>query len=162
MFEQTNILIFFHLIALIVAFGGSFFEVFILPSILKGKIDPKDRITIISRSINLFTPINFGMLAIIVFTGVILIFSLYEKISNISSPLYLNVFFVKILLVTIIFSIAAFQTFHLRFKIVHMNADKIKGENLPKPFGIMQTCSKINIILIAIVILLGTTMSSLA
>lgn len=161
MFEQKNILIFIHLLALVATLGGSVFEVFILPSILREKSNQKNIIQITTRTISLFSPINFGMLAVIVSTGILLFFSLYEKISNISSPLYLNVFFIKILLVTVIFSIAAYQTFHLRFRIVIMNIDKIKGENPPKPFRIMRTCSIINIVLITIVILLGIIMSGL-
>ena len=161
MFEQKNFLIFIHLLALVVVLGGSIFQVFMLPLILREKSDKKNEFQIIARAISLFSPINFGMLAVNVFTGVLLLFNLYEKISNISSPLYLNVFFVKILLVTVIFSIAAYQTFHLRFKIVTMNIDKIDGENTPKHFRIMQNCSIINILLTTVVILLGITMSSL-
>ncbi len=161
MFAQKDILIFIHILALAIVLGGSIFEVFILPPILKKKTDKTNKIQTIARAISLFSPINFGVLAVMVFTGALLLFSLNEKISNISSPLYLNVFFIKILLVSVIFSIAAYQTFHLRFRIVTMNVDKISGENLPKPFRIMRTCSIINIILITIVILLGVSMSNL-
>ncbi len=142
--------------------GGSIFEVFILPSILKGiKKDPRDRIQSKIRSVNLYTPINFVMLIAIIFTGIFLLFSLYERVSNIASPLYLNVFFIKIILVSIIFAIATFQTFYLRFKIAILNVEKIKDENLPNSFHIMQTCSKINIILITVALFLGITMSGL-
>ena len=162
MFEQLHILVFFHTLALVVALGGSIFMIFFLPAILQGKSISEDKIPIMVRAINLFVPVNFGMLAVIVITGVLLLFSLYEKISDISSPLYLNVFLVKIVLVCIVFSIATYQTFPLRFKIVSMKMDKISAENLPKPFQIMRTCSIVNMILISIVILLGITMSRLA
>ena len=161
MFAQKDILIFIHILALAVALGGSVFNVFILPLIIEEKSNQNNKIQIAVRTINLFLPINFGMLIIIVSTGILLLYSQSGKISNVSSPLYLNVFFIKILLVTIIFSIAAYQTLCLRFKIVTMNIDKIKGENPPKQFRLMKTCSIINIILITIVILLGITMSNL-
>ena len=161
MFDQKSILIFFHLLALTVALGGSIFHMFFLPIILKGKPNQKSDISLVVRAISLFPPINFGMLVVVVSSGVLLTFNLYNKISNISSTLYLNVFSVKIFLIIIIFSIAAFQTFHLRFKISMMDASKIDGENLPKPFQVMQICSIINITLTTIVILLGIIMSGL-
>ena len=161
MFAQKDVLIFIHILALAVAFGGSVFQVFILPSIVREKSNQKNKIQIIARSISLFSPVSFGMLSIVVFTGMLLLFSLTKDISNISSPFYLNVFSVKIILVTAIFSIAAFQTFNLRFKIVCMDTDKLNEENPPKQFRVMRTCSIINIILTTIVILLGITMSNI-
>ena len=161
MFTQKDVLIFIHILALAVAFGGSVFQVFILPSIVREKSNQKNKIQIIVRSISLFSPISFGMLSVVVFTGILLLFSLTKDISNISSSLYLNVFSVKIMLVTAIFSIAAFQTFNLRFKIVCMDINKINEEKPPKQFRVMRTCSKINIILTTIVILLGITMSNI-
>lgn len=161
MFGQKDILIFIHIMALVIAFGGSIFQVFVLPSILRKRSDQKNATQITANTISLFSPISFGMLSVVVFSGMLLLFSLINKTSNISSPLYLNIFFIKILLVTAIFSIAAFQTFCLRFKIVCMDINKIKGENPPKQFRFMRTCSIINIILITIVIFLGITMSNL-
>ena len=161
MFAQKDILIFIHILALAIAFGGSIFNLFILPLIIEEKSNQNNKIHVAVRTINLFLPINFGMLIIIVATGILLLFSLSEKISNISSPLYLNLFFLKILLVTIIFSIAAYQTLCLRFKIVTMDIDKIKDETPPKPFRVMRTSSIINLILITIVVFLGITMSNL-
>tara|TARA_B100001964_G_C14259762_1_gene614668 strand:- start:282 stop:770 length:489 start_codon:yes stop_codon:yes gene_type:complete len=158
---QKDVLIFIHILALTVALGGSVFQVFILPLIAREKSNQKNKIQIIARSISLFSPISFGMLSIVVFTGILLLFSLTKDISNISSSFYLNVFSVKIVLVTAIFSIAAFQTFNLRFKIVFMDINKINEENPPKQFRFMRTCSIINIILTTIVVLLGITMSNL-
>lgn len=162
MFEQKTVLVFIHLLSFAILLGAPIFEVFILPSVLREKsMNPKDRIQLIIRSINLSSPISFVMLVAIIFTGIFLIFDLYEKISHISSPLYLNVFFIKIMLLVIIFPIAAYQNFYLRFKIGALNIEKIKGENLPRPFRLMQTCYKINFILIIIVLFLGVAMSNL-
>ena len=150
------------MLTLAVIYGGSIFEVFILPSILQEKkMDTKNRVQLIIRTINIFSPIKFVVFAAIVFTGVFLLFSLHERISNISSSLYLNVFFIKILLVIIMFPIAAYQTFYLRFKILSINSDNIKDENLSKSFRIMKTCSLINIILVTIVFFLGIIMGNL-
>ncbi|HJN01841.1 MAG: hypothetical protein QF907_07865 [Nitrospinota bacterium] len=161
MFAQKDILLFIHILTLATAFGGSIFQIFVLPAILRKRSGQKNTTQITVSTISTFSPISFGLLSIIVFTGMLLLFSLIKKTSNIASPLYLNIFFIKILLVTVIFSIAAFQTFCLRFKIVNMDIDKIKGENPPKPFRVMRTCSIINIILITIVIFLGISMSNM-
>jgi uncharacterized membrane protein len=114
MFSWRMMALFVHVVAVIVALGGSLFSTFVLMPVLADELEPAARIRVVRRIIRRLGAIVLGALALLVATGMVnlLFFGLVTPILAI-----------KLVLVAIAIALSLYQYGRLGARIIRLSAD---------------------------------------
>ena len=151
---QNNIIIFIHLLAAIVAIGGSIYSLLIyLPAAEKNQ-KKRDENSPSYKILDLLAPTVFACLLILVGSGVYFLLVNYTAQTGLK-PGYYNLFGIKMIFAVGAFFISMYLAFSLRIQISDLDLNPKNKELVPSILKKMIGLSRMTLALMTITLFLG-------
>jgi len=151
---QNNIIIFIHLLAAIVAIGGSIYSLLIyLPTAEKDQ-KGRDENSPSYKILDLLAPTVFASMLILVGSGVYFLLVNYTAQTGLK-PGYYNLFGIKMIFAAGAFFISMYLAFSLRIQISDLDLNPKNKELVPATLKKMISLSRMTLALMTITLFLG-------
>ena len=151
---QNNIIIFIHLLAAIVAIGGSIYSLLIyLPTAEKDQ-KGRDENSPSYKILDLLAPTVFASMLILVGSGVYFLLVNYTAQTGLK-PGYYNLFGIKMIFAAGAFFISMYLAFSLRIQISDLDLNPKNKELVPATLKKMIGLSRMTLALMTITLFLG-------
>ena len=151
---QNNIIIFIHLLAAVIAIGGSIYSLLIyLPTAEKDQ-KGRDENSPSYKILDLLAPTVFAFLLILVGSGVYFLLVNYTAQAGLK-PGYYNLFGIKMIFAVGAFFISMYLAFSLRIQISDLDLNPKNKELVPATLKKMISLSRMTLALMTITLFLG-------
>lgn len=159
---ENKILMFIHLLAAAVSTGGmAYCLLLFLPAVEKQSGNKAlDENSIRFKALDILAPMVFTGVLILVGTGIIYLMENYTEQVNLK-PGYYNLFGVKLVSVTILFCLSAYQTFTLRSRIANLDLRPENRKWVSQTLQQMTNLGKLILGFLVLTIFLGVCLARL-